>query len=462
MDKLVELSDHEIRIDFAPATKCRTNLHLKSLHSTAPIAFKVQTSSPHKFLVNPPGGLLPPLSSAAFQIVLKPQSQIPSTFPRSPSDRFLLKTAAAPDLDFDRPESARSEIVNRWFNSDPHRRTHDVKLKVYFVGPFLLAHAAAAGDFEAVKSIVKRHRSVVSDLPVREAESLYRATVQYPDVVGLLLESGLRVDVRTQISDDVRWASRGWTELHVAAASDRTEEIRRLVDERRGLTDSRDKDGRTPLHLAAGKGHLESAKALVAAAANVDARSKDGRTALYRAAANGDCGMVEMLLEAGADPTIGDVDQCRSAIDVARDKRHINVVKILERGEAVLEAARRGELRQLESMLEKGAATNLSDEYGWTALHVAAIKGNKNVVMSLIEFGADMECRDIEGHTPLHLAVEGGCIEVVEILINRGADLNAGTQKGATPLFISKLMEHEEIAHLLSDRGACPRPLPDL
>ncbi|KAK4433347.1 hypothetical protein Salat_1097000 [Sesamum alatum] len=385
----------------------------------------------------------------------RPQTPVPPppTFPRSPSDRFLLKTATAPDLCSESPESTQSELVNRWFNSAAHRSTYDVKLKVYFVGPFLLTHAVGAGDFEAVRRIVKRQRSVVSQLPAREAESLYRAAAQFPDVMGLLLEAGLRVDVGRELYDEGRMASKGWTELHVAAAFDRREEVERLSKEREAV-DCRDKEGRTALHLAASKGHLGSGKVLVGAGANVDARSKDGRTALYRAAANGDRGMVEMLLGAGADPTIGDVDYCRSAIDIARDKGQKDVVKILERGEAVLHSARRGELEVLESLLEKGATTDFCDQYGLTALHVAAIKGNKDVAMMLVEFGADVERPDAEGHTALHMAVEGGSIETVEVLINRDANMNAKTKKGATPLYISKLMEYEDITQLLTDKGA--------
>lgn len=132
----------------------------------------------------------------------------------------------------------------------------------------------------------------------------------------------------------------------------------------------------------------------------------------------------------------------------------MDIVKVLEQGEAVLHAARRGELDALESLLEKGANMNFCDQYGLTPLHVAAIKGYKDVVMMLVEFGAGVECRDAEGHTPLHLAVEGGSIETVDVLICRGANVNAQTTKGATPLCISELMEYEDIAKLLLEKGA--------
>ncbi|OMO63019.1 Major sperm protein [Corchorus olitorius] len=74
----------EILINFILNTKCRCNLILRSVSFSFPVAFKVQTSSsPHKFLVNPQSGLVPPSSHVALQIVLKPQDQIPTTHPLS-------------------------------------------------------------------------------------------------------------------------------------------------------------------------------------------------------------------------------------------------------------------------------------------------------------------------------------------------------------------------------------------
>lgn len=100
--------------------------------------------------------------------------------------------------------------------------------------------------------------------------------------------------------------------------------------------------------------------------------------------------MVEMLIEMDADPTIRD-DRGRSALDVARDKGHEEMVEIMERGEEVLMATRCGDVRQLQSLLRKGGAMNFQDQYGLTALRVGAIKGHKDVILMLVEFGSDLE-----------------------------------------------------------------------
>lgn len=447
MEKLVELSSQEVQINFTLNSKCRATLGLRSLIATATVAFKVQTSSPNKFLVNPPSGTLEPLSSATLQLILKPQSHFPSHFPRSPSDRFLIKTAIIPEV-------TRPKFVNSWFGSYTGP-TYDVKLGVAFVGPVLLRHAVGNGDVGVAKKIVKRKRGLVAELSTREAESMFQLATKLAnsdEMVSFLIQAGLEV----KSVDDEMSESKGWSDLHVAAVYDRMEEIVSLISGGEcGPLDCRDKEGQTPLMLAAGKGHERCVRILEGAGADVDARSKDGRTSLYKAAANGDRRMVEVLMELGADPRIGAGDRGRSAFDVARDKGFKEIIDILEQSETVMTLARRGDSSHLKQLLTRGASPRWHDQYGLTPLHVAALKGHTDTIRILLDFKIEIDCRDNEGFTPLHLAVEGGCVETVEALVDRGSDLNAKSKRGATPIYIAKVMGYDDIYKFLYERGAC-------
>ncbi|KAK9061081.1 hypothetical protein SSX86_018261 [Deinandra increscens subsp. villosa] len=319
MEKLVEVSDQVVRIDFVLGTKRRATVRLRSLCATASIAFKIQTSSPHKFLVNPPTGLIPPLSQSTLQIILKPQPQIPSSFPRSAADRFLIRTVRVGTAE---AATTNPDTITSW--------THDIKLKVAFVGPFLLRHAVNNGDRNAVKSMVKFQRTILTELSTREAESLYRVANRLDnsvDMLSLLFGAGLKVEstAGSCLEESTRWAEKGWSELHVAVAFDQTDEVSRLIKMgEHGTLDCKDSEGRTPLYLAASKGYERCVKLLAGAGANVDAKRNDGCTALYRAAAKGNRRMVKVLVDLGADPSVVADDRNRSAIDVARDEGYVS------------------------------------------------------------------------------------------------------------------------------------------
>ncbi|XP_047053873.1 protein VAPYRIN-like [Lolium rigidum] len=369
---LLEVAEEEVVIDFKPNSKCRVDLRLRSLHPALPVAFKVQTSSPLKFLVSPPRGALQPLSSATIRVVLRPQPHAPQTFPRSRGDLFLvLSSLSAAHLD-----SAASITGSAAAGA--------IRLRVFFGGPYLLRLAADAGDSAAVRLILRRQPQL---LPVLQPEALMPDTEQ-------------------------------WAPLHAAAARGDCEEVRRLGPE---ALAARDKDGRTALHVAAAAGEVEA---------------------------------VAELVEMGADAASADA-RGKTPLDVARDKGYKEVVDILQRWELVMTAARRGDLQSLQLLLSKRTGIRGRDQYGLTALHMAAIKGHCDVIALLAGSGCmDIECEDVEGHRPLHLAVEGGCADAVDLLLDMGADVHAKTKRDATPLQMAETMGYDDIAQLLRSRGA--------
>jgi uncharacterized protein len=95
--------------------------------------------------------------------------------------------------------------------------------------------------------------------------------------------------------------------------------------------DQQNKDGDTPLSLAAKLGWFEGAQILVGRRAGIDIANDKGETPLILAVQRRDLPMVRLLLAGGADPKRTDNIAGYSALDYAkRDPRAAAVVKVLE------------------------------------------------------------------------------------------------------------------------------------
>ncbi|HIN50492.1 MAG TPA: hypothetical protein EYM78_07230 [Gemmatimonadetes bacterium] len=123
----------------------------------------------------------------------------------------------------------------------------------------------------------------------------------------------------------------------------------------------------------------------------------------------------------------------------------------------LLDAARRGEVEVVRSLLDGGADVNAARGDGLTALHAAAERGHLDVAKLLISAGAELDAGTRIGrYTPLHLAGRGGHGRVVGALVEAGADVNATTSNtGVTPVHLAAAAVGGEtsVATLL-DHGA--------
>jgi ankyrin repeat protein/truncated hemoglobin YjbI len=153
----------------------------------------------------------------------------------------------------------------------------------------------------------------------------------------------------------------------------------------------------------------------------VQQRYTYGRTLLHEVAGNGSLAIVELLLRLGADPNA--VDQAgRTPLyyvgNECNRESSSNIVRMLVHG---------------------GADVHAHDSLKHcTALHMAARRGNIRVAEALLDCKANIEARDKLGDTPLRRAVNCGKTEMVAFLLSRGADAHAKGNKGLAPWQVAR------------------------
>jgi len=104
----------------------------------------------------------------------------------------------------------------------------------------------------------------------------------------------------------------------------------------------------------------------------------------------------------------------------------------------VADAAARGDVAAVVSLLRQGADVNAAQGDGMTALHWAAMSGNAELVEVLLYAGASSEATTrLGGYTALHLASRVGRSEAVASLLAEGADVHARTSTGAMAIHLA-------------------------
>jgi ankyrin repeat protein len=121
----------------------------------------------------------------------------------------------------------------------------------------------------------------------------------------------------------------------------------------------------------------------------------------------------------------------------------------------VADAAARGDLAALRSLLQQRADVNGAQGDGMTALHWAADRGDEELATLVIASGADVTAKTrLGGYTALHIAAAGGRAGVVRRLLDAKASPAATTTTGATPLHFAAAAGNLDVVLALVDRGA--------
>ena len=106
--------------------------------------------------------------------------------------------------------------------------------------------------------------------------------------------------------------------------------------------------------------------------------------------------------------------------------------------DSLFDAASRGDVPMIRSLLNQGMDTNAGNAERETALHMAAAKGHYSAVIYLINHGADMGSRTVTNWLPIHHATRFGHTQIANYLKQRGSSPYARTSDGLSAIDMAK------------------------
>lgn len=141
--------------------------------------------------------------------------------------------------------------------------------------------------------------------------------------------------------------------------------------------------------------------------------------------------------------------------------------------DTIIDAVTHNDIKLVKKFIKDGTDLNIQDDFGFTALNIAANNNNVKIVKLLIDAGVHIDIPDEDGETALSCAVQNPVekihsrhvennLEIVKLLIDSGADFDkkfifsrSPNSTGlVTPLYRTTLNNKVEMCELLINAGA--------
>ncbi|XP_055375684.1 ankyrin-1 [Condylostylus longicornis] len=214
-----------------------------------------------------------------------------------------------------------------------------------------------------------------------------------------------------------------------------------------------------PIHYAAVLDHVECLNILLENGSPVDITTQNGVTPLHLAVKNNN--IVEILLQHKADPNRKIYNTGETVLHVAAKMGNVKVVEILlQAGSEINTTNNKGQTPLMTAisngneevafyLLTKEAKINLQDDQGFTAIYYAAVMNNVRLTSHLLQNGA----RPFVTHYLLHICVQNNFLEIARLLIEAGENVNIRFS-GYTPLYLAIKQCNADMVDYLLKNGA--------
>jgi len=205
---------------------------------------------------------------------------------------------------------------------------------IYQEGQTFLHLAAKVGNIKGVEALVAKGADFNLKDKGGSTPMMLAALQGHSEIVGLLKEAGADIDYRSTHKQEP-------TFLHQAAFKGDFNLVKILIENNADFN-LKDKGGRTPMILAAYRGHSEIVRLLKAAGADIDVRvDSEQDTLLHFAVIRKDVKLVKLLIANGADVNLKNKDGCTPMM-LAIKQGHTVIVEALSLEEGGLVAVDEG------------------------------------------------------------------------------------------------------------------------